>query len=130
MRDHPPRHHRNGLACSRRRVTESQSNQAEWSAANWRWQSAIKITEETAQFDLFMLLIRQRPALEGGFTALATDVLIQPDIAVGARHDSPLVVGSAGWRTFRPDVAAVRKAWHTARGAEIDQDPGSYVLRR
>ena len=51
-----------------------------------------KIIEETGKPDLFKAVRRLARMLEGAFTILATDVR-QPDIVVGARHDSPLVVG-------------------------------------
>ena len=49
-----------------------------------------KIIEETGKPDLFKAVRRLARMLEGAFTILATDVR-QPDIVVGARHDSPLV---------------------------------------
>lgn len=57
--------------------------------------------------------------LEGAFTILATDVR-QPDIVVGARHDSPLVVGLGEGENFLgSDVAAF--VAYTKRAMEIDQ---------
>ena len=58
--------------------------------------------------------------LEGAFTILATDCR-QPDIVVGARHDSPLVVGLGEGENFLgSDVAAF--VAYTKRAMEVDQD--------
>ena len=63
--------------------------------------------------------------LEGTFTILATDVR-QPDIVVGARHDSPLVVGLGEGENFLgSDVAAF--VAYTKRAMEIDQDQAVMV---
>ena len=63
--------------------------------------------------------------LEGAFTILATDVR-QPDIVVGARHDSPLVVGLGDGENFLgSDVAAF--VAYTKRAMEIDQDQAVMV---
>ncbi len=63
--------------------------------------------------------------LEGAFTILATDVR-QPDIVVGARHDSPLVVGLGEGENFLgSDVAAF--VAYTKRAMEIDQDQAVMV---
>lgn len=63
--------------------------------------------------------------LEGAFTILATDCR-QPGIVVGARHDSPLVVGLGEGENFLgSDVAAF--VAYTKRAMEIDQDQAVMV---
>ena len=77
------------------------------------------IAEEGAP-DLFKAVRRLARMLEGAFTILATDCR-QPDIVVGARHDSPLVVGLGDGENFLgSDVAAF--VAYTKRALEVDQD--------
>ena len=57
-----------------------------------------KIIADEGKPDLFKAVRRMARMLEGAFTILATDCR-QPDIVVGARHDSPLVVGLGEGRT-------------------------------
>ena len=84
-----------------------------------------KIIEETGKPDLFKAIRRLARMLEGAFTILATDVR-QPDIVVGARHDSPLVVGLGEGENFLgSDVAAF--VAYTKRAMEIDQDQAVMV---
>ena len=84
-----------------------------------------KIIEETGKPDLFKAVRRLARMLEGAFTILATDVR-QPDIVVGARHDSPLVVGLGEGENFLgSDVAAF--VAYTKRAMEIDQDQAVMV---
>ena len=84
-----------------------------------------KIIEETGKPDLFKAVRRLARMLEGAFTILATDVR-QPDIVVGARHDSPLVVGLGDGENFLgSDVAAF--VAYTKRAMEIDQDQAVMV---
>ena len=84
-----------------------------------------KIIEETGKPDLFKAIRRLARMLEGAFTILATDVR-QPDIVVGARHDSPLVVGLGDGENFLgSDVAAF--VAYTKRAMEIDQDQAVMV---
>lgn len=70
--------------------------------------------------DLFKAVRRLARMLDGAFTILATDCR-QPDIIVGARHDSPLVVGLGDGENFLgSDVAAF--VAYTKRALEVDQD--------
>ena len=79
-----------------------------------------KIIEEEGAPDLFKAVRRLARMLEGAFTILATDCR-QPDIVVGARHDSPLVVGLGDGENFLgSDVAAF--VAYTKRAMEVDQD--------
>ena len=84
-----------------------------------------KISEETGKPDLFKAVRRLARMLEGAFTILATDCR-QPGIVVGARHDSPLVVGLGEGENFLgSDVAAF--VAYTKRAMEIDQDQAVMV---
>ena len=84
-----------------------------------------KIIEEEGGPDLFKAVRRLARMLEGAFTILATDCR-QPDIVVGARHDSPLVVGRGEGENFLgSDVAAF--VAYTKRAMEIDQDQAVMV---
>ena len=84
-----------------------------------------KIVEETGKPDLFKAVRRLARMLEGAFTILATDCR-QPGIVVGARHDSPLVVGLGEGENFLgSDVAAF--VAYTKRAMEIDQDQAVMV---
>ena len=77
------------------------------------------IAEEGAP-DLFKAVRRLARVLEGAFTILATDCR-QPGIVVGARHDSPLVVGLGDGENFLgSDVAAF--VAYTKRALEVGQD--------
>ena len=79
-----------------------------------------KIIEDEGHPDLFKAMRRLARMLDGAFTILATDCR-QPDIVVGARHDSPLVVGLGDGENFLgSDVAAF--VAYTKRAMEIDQD--------
>lgn len=78
------------------------------------------IVEETGQPNLFEAIRRTARMLTGAFTLLAVDVR-QPDIVVGARHDSPLVVGLGEHENFLgSDVAAFVS--YTKRAMELGQD--------
>ena len=79
-----------------------------------------KVIAEEGAPDLFEAVRRLARMLQGAFTILATDCR-QPDIVVGARHDSPLVVGLGDGENFLgSDVAAF--VAYTKRAMEIDQD--------
>lgn len=83
---------------------------------------ANQIAEKTGKPDLFEAMRRTATMLEGTFTLLAVDVR-QPGIVVGARHDSPLVIGvnKAGGEAFLgSDVAAF--VAYTKDAIEIGQD--------
>ena len=81
---------------------------------------ANTIIEETGKPDLFEALRRVARMLSGAFTILAVDCR-QPDIVVGARHDSPLVVGLGQGENFLgSDVAAF--VAYTKHAMEIGQD--------
>ena len=81
---------------------------------------ANTIIEETGKPDLFEALRRVARMLTGAFTILAVDCR-QPDIVVGARHDSPLVVGLGEGENFLgSDVAAF--VAYTKNAMEIGQD--------
>ena len=78
------------------------------------------IIKETGKPDLFKALRRVARMLTGAFTILAVDCR-QPDIVVGARHDSPLVVGLGEGENFLgSDVAAF--VAYTKNAMEIGQD--------
>ncbi|MGO5374526.1 glutamine--fructose-6-phosphate transaminase (isomerizing) [Bifidobacterium thermophilum] len=78
------------------------------------------IIKETGKPDLFKALRRVARMLTGAFTILAVDCR-QPDIVVGARHDSPLVVGLGKGENFLgSDVAAF--VAYTKQAMEIGQD--------
>lgn len=75
---------------------------------------------ETGGPDLFEAVRRLGRMLEGAFTILAVDCR-QPGVVVGARHDSPLVVGLGEGENFLgSDVAAF--VAYTRTAMEIDQD--------
>ena len=81
---------------------------------------ANTIIEETGKPDLFEALRRVARMLTGAFTILAVDCR-QPDIVVGTRHDSPLVVGLGEGENFLgSDVAAF--VAYTKQAMEIGQD--------
>lgn len=81
---------------------------------------ANTIVEETGTPDLFKAIRRLARMLKGAFTILAVDCR-QPDIVVGARHDSPLVVGlGKGENYLGSDVSAF--VAYTKEAMEIDQD--------
>ena len=81
---------------------------------------ANEIIERTGQPDLFEAMRRTARMLEGAFTLLAVDSR-QPGIVVGARHDSPLVVGlSEGENFLGSDVAAF--VAYTKEAMELGQD--------
>lgn len=81
---------------------------------------ANTIIEETGKPDLFEALRRVARMLSGAFTILAVDSR-QPDIVVGARHDSPLVVGLGDGENFLgSDVAAF--VAYTKEAMELGQD--------
>ncbi|MFT8330771.1 glutamine--fructose-6-phosphate transaminase (isomerizing) [Bifidobacterium psychraerophilum] len=70
--------------------------------------------------DLFKAVRRVARMLTGAFTILAVDSR-QPDIVVGARHDSPLVVGLGDGENFLgSDVAAF--VAYTKEALELGQD--------
>lgn len=75
---------------------------------------------ETGRPDLFEAMRRLARMLEGAFTILAIDCR-QPGLVVGARHDSPLVVGLGEGQNFLgSDVAAF--VAYTKTAMEVDQD--------
>lgn len=81
---------------------------------------ANQVIEETGGPDLFEALRRVSRMLTGAFTLLAVDVR-QPQIVVGARHDSPLVVGLGDGENFLgSDVAAF--VAYTKQALELGQD--------
>ncbi|KFJ04137.1 glutamine--fructose-6-phosphate transaminase (isomerizing) [Bifidobacterium subtile] len=81
---------------------------------------AATVIEETGKADLFESLRRVARMLSGAFTLLAVDDR-QPDIVVGARHDSPLVVGLGEGENFLgSDVAAF--VAYTKHAMELGQD--------
>ncbi|MFD0705409.1 glutamine--fructose-6-phosphate transaminase (isomerizing) [Alloscardovia venturai] len=81
---------------------------------------AAQIIEETGTPDIFEALRRVARQLEGTFTLLATDCR-QPNVVVGARHDSPLVVGLGDGENFLgSDVAAF--VAYTKEALELGQD--------
>ncbi|MBB2955036.1 glucosamine--fructose-6-phosphate aminotransferase (isomerizing) [Bifidobacterium commune] len=78
------------------------------------------VIDETGKPDLFEALRRMARMLTGAFTILAVDAR-QPDIVVGVRHDSPLVVGLGDGENFLgSDVAAF--VAYTKEAMEVDQD--------
>lgn len=78
------------------------------------------IIQETGKPNLFEALRRVSRMLAGAFTMLAVDSR-QPDIVVGARHDSPLVVGIGHGQNFLgSDVAAF--VAYTKEAMELGQD--------
>lgn len=81
---------------------------------------AQQIIDDTGRPDLFRALRRVARMLTGAFTILAVDDR-QPDIVVGARHDSPLVVGLGDGENFLgSDVAAF--VAYTKDAMELAQD--------
>lgn len=89
-------------------------------AAKLLGKTANTIIEETGKPDLFKALRRVARMLSGTFTILAVDDR-QPDIVVGARHDSPLVVGLGDGENFLgSDVAAF--VAYTKNAMELGQD--------
>ena len=84
-----------------------------------------KIVEETGKPDLFKAVRRLARMLEGAFTILAP-ACRQPGIVVGARHDSPLVVGLGEGENFLGSDVAAFVAF-TKRAMEIDKDQAVMV---
>ncbi|RYN12176.1 glutamine--fructose-6-phosphate aminotransferase [Bifidobacterium animalis subsp. animalis] len=83
------------------------------------------VIEETGGPNLFEAMRRMSRMLEGAFTILAVDCR-QPGVVVGARHDSPLVVGLGEGENFLgSDVAAF--VAYTKTAMEIDQDQAVQV---
>lgn len=81
---------------------------------------ANEIIAETGTPNLFEAVRRMARMLTGAFTILAVDVR-QPNIVVGARHDSPLVVGLGENESFLgSDVAAF--VAYTKEALELGQD--------
>ena len=81
---------------------------------------ANEIIAQTGKPDLFEAMRRVARMLQGTFTLLAVDDR-QPDIVVGARHDSPLVVGLGDGENFLgSDVAAF--VAYTRHAMELSQD--------
>ncbi|OZG67144.1 glutamine--fructose-6-phosphate aminotransferase [Bifidobacterium aquikefiri] len=81
---------------------------------------ANEIVEKQGAPDLFEAMRRVARMLTGAFTLLAVDSR-QPDIVVGARHDSPLVVGlGEGENYLGSDVAAF--VAYTKHAMELGQD--------
>lgn len=78
------------------------------------------VIAETGEPNLLEAMCRMSRMLEGAFTILAVDAR-QPGIVVGARHDSPLVVGVGDGENFLgSDVAAF--VAYTKTAMEIGQD--------
>ncbi len=78
------------------------------------------VIAETGEPNLFEAMRRLGRMLEGAFTILAVDCR-QPGVVVGARHDSPLVVGLGEGENFLgSDVAAF--VAYTKTAMEIGQD--------
>ena len=89
-----------------------------------------KIVEETGKPDLFKAVRRLARMLEGAFTILATDCR-QPGIVVGARHDSPLVVGLGEGENFLQDQAVMVSADKVVVSdfmGNIVADPKTYTV--
>ena len=82
-----------------------------------------KIIADEGKPDLFKAVRRMARMLEGAFTILATDCR-QPDIVVGARHDSPLVVGLGEGENFLGS-AAEKGGWDSFMDKEIHEDPAA-----
>jgi glucosamine--fructose-6-phosphate aminotransferase (isomerizing) len=81
---------------------------------------ANEVIAQEGKPDLFKALRRVARMLTGAFTILAVDSR-QPDIVVGARHDSPLVVGLGDGENFLgSDVAAF--VAYTKEALELGQD--------
>ncbi|RBP98250.1 glutamine--fructose-6-phosphate transaminase (isomerizing) [Bifidobacterium aemilianum] len=81
---------------------------------------AQEVMDETGEPDLCEALRRMARMLTGAFTILAVDNR-QPHIVVGARHDSPLVVGLGEGENFLgSDVAAF--VAYTDQAMEVGQD--------
>lgn len=81
---------------------------------------ANEIIAETGTPNLFEAVRRMARMLTGAFTILAVDVR-QPNIVIGARHDSPLVVGLGENESFLgSDVAAF--VAYTKEALELGQD--------
>lgn len=81
---------------------------------------AGQVIAEKGEPDLFEAMRRMARMLRGAFTLLAIDVR-QPGIVVGARHDSPLVVGLGEGENFLgSDVAAF--VAYTKQALELGQD--------
>ncbi|MDP4804294.1 MAG: glutamine--fructose-6-phosphate transaminase (isomerizing) [Candidatus Nanopelagicales bacterium] len=73
-----------------------------------------------AEFDLTVAMMRTCALLEGAFTLLCLDPQ-QPDVVVGARRNSPLVVGVGDGENFlASDVAAFVE--YTSEALELGQD--------
>lgn len=88
---------------------------------------ANTIIEQTGKPDLFEALRRVARMLTGAFTLLAVDSR-QPDIVVGARHDSPLVVGLGEGENFLgSDVAAF--VAYTKQAMELGQNEAVCITR-
>ena len=89
-------------------------------AAKLLGKMAEQVIAETGKPDLFEALRRVARQLTGAFTILAVDCR-QPDVVVGARHDSPLVVGLGEGENFLgSDVAAF--VAYTKEAMELGQD--------
>jgi glucosamine--fructose-6-phosphate aminotransferase (isomerizing) len=81
---------------------------------------ADEVVEQMGKADLFEAVRRMSRILTGAFTILAIDVR-QPDVVVGTRHDSPLVVGVGEDESFLgSDVAAF--VAYTKNALELGQD--------
>ncbi len=81
---------------------------------------AEDVIQTTGTPNIFEALRRLARRLEGTFTILATDCR-QPHVVVGARHDSPLVVGLGEGENFLgSDVAAF--VAYTRKALELGQD--------
>ena len=82
--------------------------------------SQLEAPDSSAQLDLAEAMRRVCRQLEGAFTLVATHV-DAPDVVVGARRNSPLVVGRGEGENFlASDVAAFIA--HTREAVELGQD--------
>lgn len=89
-------------------------------AAKLIGKAAQEIIDEEGAPDVFKAVRRVARMLKGAFTILAVDSR-QPDLVVGVRHDSPLVVGLGDGENFLgSDVAAF--VAYTKEALELGQD--------
>ena len=89
-------------------------------AAKLIGKAAQEIVDEEGTPDIFKAVRRVARMLKGAFTILAVDSR-QPDLVVGIRHDSPLVVGLGDGENFLgSDVAAF--VAYTKEALELGQD--------
>ena len=77
---------------------------------------AQEIIDATGQSDIFEAIRRLARMLKGAFTILAVDSR-QPDLVVGIRHDSPLVVGLGDGENYLGSDVAAFVAYPPGHGA-------------